>query len=287
MRDRWYGRTLYNAQALETYDVARRGDFNLDTRAPEESSSPLFPRVPLINREAWAIAQICMRRYEHIKLRFPGTSSVVRSGRFLANWETDLLYVRAESALRLTGALRDAPWAPRVRRLAVRVPSLSPDAGDGGSSEAPGLAGPRFETPADLVRILPGLRQLYVAPLSLKYPVIPPHVEDVLVLDEFGFCGVNTYKEAYEAAKNENPRVVRLLRGHIRMLDAAGALWSSGLSWRLERWGREVEVVAVADGREDMRSLGCMKLKYPSTVKMLGCPRLTNLGYVDLKKFDI
>ncbi|RYP26615.1 hypothetical protein DL767_007962 [Monosporascus sp. MG133] len=258
VRGRSFGRTQYNAQALQTYDAARRGDFKPRTRAPEESSSPLFPRIPLINREAWAIAQICMRRYEHIELKI-SYSGTVRSGRFLASWDTDLLYAPAESALRLTGALHDAPWAPRIRRLAVRVPSPGPDAGGGGSSADPGLAGPGFETLADLVRVLPGLLQLYVVPLSLGYDVIPPHVKDVLVLDEFGFCDVDTYNEAYEAAKNENPKVVRLLREHINILDAGGAFWSRGLSWRLERWGREVEVVAVADRRENMRSLGWHK----------------------------
>ncbi|RYP60846.1 hypothetical protein DL769_007946 [Monosporascus sp. CRB-8-3] len=255
---RSFGSTQYHAQALETYDAARRGDFNAPTRAPEENSSPLFPIIPLINREAWAIAQICMRRYEHIELKIslPGTTRTVRGGRFLANWDTDLLYVRAESALGLTMALRDRPWAPRIRRLAVRMPSLSPGAAGGGSWENPGLAGPRFETLADLVRALPGLRQLYVTPLSLRYAVIPPYMEDVLVLDEFGFCGIDTYKKAYEASKSENPNVMRLLHEHIDVLEAAGALWSRDLSGRLERQGREVEVVAVADGRENMRSLG-------------------------------
>ncbi|RYP44691.1 hypothetical protein DL768_008876 [Monosporascus sp. mg162] len=256
--DRSCRRTQCDAQALETYDTARREDSNPRNTAPEESSSPLFPRIPLINREAWAIAQICMRRYEHIKLKisFPDTSSAVRGGRFLANWDTDLLYVREESVLRLARAFRDAPWAPRIRRLAIRLPILSFDVGGGRSSEDPGLESPYFETLADFVRVLPGLRRLYLAPLFPRYDVIPPHVEDALVLDEFGFCGVNTYKEAYEAAKNENHKVVRLLRERINTLDAAGALWSRRLSWRLGRWGREVEVVAVVDGRENMRRLG-------------------------------
>ncbi|RYO91617.1 hypothetical protein DL764_008263 [Monosporascus ibericus] len=154
------------------------------------------------------IAQICMRHYEPIefKISFSGNSSDVRGGRFLANWDTDLLYVRAESAIRLTRTLRDVPWAPQIRCLAVRVPSL--------------------------------------------------HVEDMLVLDEFGFCGANTYKEAYEAAKSENLKAARLLREHINMLDAAGALWSRGLSWTLERLSREVKVVTVADRRANMRGLG-------------------------------
>ncbi|RYP74140.1 hypothetical protein DL771_003198 [Monosporascus sp. 5C6A] len=103
-----------------------------------------------------------------------------------------LLYVRAESAVTLTRELRDAPWAPRIRRLVVRVPPPSPDAGGGGRSEDPVLAGPRVEALADLMRVLPGLRQLYVAPLPWGYVVIPSYMEDMLALDELGFCGVNT-----------------------------------------------------------------------------------------------
>ncbi|RYP03302.1 hypothetical protein DL765_010547 [Monosporascus sp. GIB2] len=166
-----------------TYGTARRGDFKARTRGLEQSSSPLFPRIPLIILEAWPIVQVHMRRYEYIELKVSslGTSGAVR-GRFLANWDTYLLYARAESALRLTRALRDAPWAPRTRRLAVLVPSTSPDAGFGGSSGYPGPAGPRFETLADFVRALLGFRQLYVAPLSLRYAVLSPYMEDVLAL---------------------------------------------------------------------------------------------------------
>ncbi|RYO90569.1 hypothetical protein DL762_002610 [Monosporascus cannonballus] len=171
----------------------------------------------------WAIAKIHIRRYEYIELKVSslGTSSAVRGGRLLANWNTGLLYVRAEPALRLTRALRDAPWAPRIRRLAILVPSTSPDTRGGGSSEDLGSAGPRFETLANIVRAL----------CLLRYAMISPYMEDVLALDDFGFCGVNTYKEAYEAAKNENPKVVRPLREHIDMLDGAGPLWSRDLSW--------------------------------------------------------
>lgn len=101
-----------------------------DTKQKQNS---LFPLIPLISREAWAVARTCKRRYEHINLSFvSGTESgeLLRRPLLLANWDTDALYIgcSVRHALKrhieiLKSTCSD--WTPRVQRLVVELTGLT------------------------------------------------------------------------------------------------------------------------------------------------------------------